>query len=291
MAEPDHTYVIDPENAGELARLMQQDRLLTEGMGGLFPEGQLLPESGRLLDLACGPGGWALEVAFHYPHVEVIGIDISPQVIEYAQAQAQSRGLKNVRFQVGNIMEPLAFADASFDLINGRALSGFMLPDAWPRLLAECYRLLKPGGVIRLTEGELPLTTSPAYERFSSLISEAFRRVGQSFSPDGRHLGITPVLPRLVRKASFGDVRLRASAIEWSMGTEAHYPVFKDHLVGMELIQPFLLKVGLVEKEELERLIQQALAEMQQEDFCALWLLLTVWGRKPTATATDKTEA
>ncbi|GER83714.1 hypothetical protein KTAU_23510 [Thermogemmatispora aurantia] len=284
MAEVDHTYVIDPENAGELARLMQQDRLLTEGMGGLFPEGQLLPEGGRVLDLACGPGGWALEVAFHYPHVEVIGIDISPLVIEYAQAQAQSRGLRNARFQVGNVMEPLAFADASFDLINGRALSGFMLPAAWPRLLTECSRLLKPGGILRLTEGELPLTTSPAYERFSSLIAEAFRRVGQSFSPDGRHLGITPVLPRMVRQAGFEEVRLRASAIEWSMGTEMYYPIFKDHLAGMELIRPFLVKVGLIGQEELGILIQQALAEMQQEDFCALWTLLTVWGHKPTTT-------
>jgi hypothetical protein len=37
MAEPENSYPIDPENAGELARLMQQDRLLTEGMGGCCP--------------------------------------------------------------------------------------------------------------------------------------------------------------------------------------------------------------------------------------------------------------
>src|SRR5579875_18431 len=59
-----NTYVIDSEEAAELARLMQQDRILTEALGGLFPEGRLLPEDGCLLDLACGPGGWALEVAF-----------------------------------------------------------------------------------------------------------------------------------------------------------------------------------------------------------------------------------
>jgi hypothetical protein len=57
-------YIIDSEQAAELARLMQQDRLLTEAMGGLLPEeGINLPERGHVLDLACGPDGWALELA------------------------------------------------------------------------------------------------------------------------------------------------------------------------------------------------------------------------------------
>ncbi|WP_376795806.1 class I SAM-dependent methyltransferase [Thermogemmatispora sp.] len=280
-ADSQNTYIIDPENAGELARLMQQDRLLTEAMGGLLPEeGIGLPEAGRVLDLACGPGGWALELAYRFPRTEVVGIDLSAQVIEHARTQARSRGLENVRFLVGNVMEPLDFPDASFDLINGRLLFGFMLPAAWPRLLAECYRLLKPGGLIRLTETEPPLTTSPAFERFSALGTEALKRAGQSFSVDGRHVGITPVLPRLVRQAGFQQVRLRATALEWSMGTEGHYPVFKDYLIGLELVQPFLVKVGMATREELEHLYQLAVAQMQQEDFCAVWTLLTVWGRK-----------
>jgi SAM-dependent methyltransferase len=288
MTEPDNTYVIDAEHAAELARLMQQDRLLTAAMGGLlpeFPDGPPLPAGGRVLDLACGPGGWALELAFAFPKVEVIGVDLSRQVIEYARAQAWSRGLGNAQFQVGNVMEPLAFPDGSCDLINGRLLLGFMRPAAWPRLLSECRRLLKPGGVIRLTEAEWGLTTSPAAERFSALFAEALKRVGQSFSPDGRHIGITPVLPRLVRQAGFVEVRLRATAIEWSMGTEMHYPSFKDALIALELLQPFLVKAGVATQAELEQLYQQAVAEMQQEDFCAVGTLLTVWGRQPAGGA------
>ncbi|WP_376797469.1 class I SAM-dependent methyltransferase [Thermogemmatispora sp.] len=279
-----NTYVIDPENAGELARLMHQDQMLTRGMGGLFPEfpgGPPLPDGGRVLDLACGPGGWALEVAFAYPKVEVTGVDISEGVIEYARAQAWSRGLENVHFRVMNVMEPLDFPDASFDLINGRLLFGFMLPDAWPRLLSECRRLLKPGGIVRLTEAETPLSTSPALERLHALFCEALKKAGQSFSADGRHVGITPVLPRLVRQAGFVEVQQRASAVEWSMGTEAHYTVFKDYLMFLELIQPFLAKMGVGTPQELEHLAQLAVAEMQQDEFCALYILLTVWGYQP----------
>ncbi|WP_376797425.1 class I SAM-dependent methyltransferase, partial [Thermogemmatispora sp.] len=120
-SDQNNTYVIDPENVGELARLMHQDQLLTRGMGGLFPEfpaGPPLPAGGRVLDLACGPGGWALEVAFAYPKVEVIGVDISGSVIEYARTQALSRGLDNAHFRTMNVMQPLDFADGTFDLIN-----------------------------------------------------------------------------------------------------------------------------------------------------------------------------
>ncbi|RAQ94065.1 hypothetical protein [Thermogemmatispora tikiterensis] len=71
------------------------------------------------------------------------------------------------------------------------------------------------------------------------------------------------MLPRLVRQAGFLDVRLRAAAIEWSMGTEQHYPVFKDLLIGLELILPFLERQGLATRAALTTLYQQAVAEMQ----------------------------
>ncbi|MBE3568327.1 MAG: methyltransferase domain-containing protein, partial [Thermogemmatispora sp.] len=249
-------YPIDAGQAEELARLLQQDRLITEAMGGLFPEGQTLPEGGRLLDLACGPGGWACSVAFQYPHIEVIGVDINPSTVEYASTQAQARGLPNISFEIMDITQPLAFPDAFFDLINGRSLFSFMRPQDWRHLLAECRRLLKPGGIIRLTETEFGLTSSPATERYFALIAAALKRAGQSFSPDGRHVGITPVLPRLLRQAGFQDVHLRAGAVEWSSEAPMHYAFFKDLFVLFQLIQPFLLKTGVISREELEPLYQ-----------------------------------
>jgi SAM-dependent methyltransferase len=238
-----------------------------------------------VLDLACGPGGWVLDLARTYPDAEVVGVDISQAVVEYASVQARTRRLANVTFQVMDVMKPLAFPEASFDLVNGRLLAGFMLPGAWPSLVAEGYRLLKPGGVLRLTEGELSLTTSPTLSALHELGTRALKLVGQSFSPDGRHVGITPVLPRLLRQAGFQHVRLHASAIEWSIDTPAYYSLFKDCLMGLELIRPFLLRTGLIEQDQLEQQIQQALAEMQQDDFCAVWTLVTVWGHKPAASS------
>src|SRR5437660_12153153 len=98
-----------------MARLLDQDRLITKGMGGLFPE-RANDFSGlhRILDVACGPGGWVLEVAFAHPEIEVVGFDISQAMIDYANAKARVRGLNNARFLTMDMLKPLEFPDCSF---------------------------------------------------------------------------------------------------------------------------------------------------------------------------------
>ena len=64
----ENVYFNDPNSGGEMARLLDQDRLITQGMGGLLPErSNDFSGINRVLDVACGPGGWSQEVAFAYP--------------------------------------------------------------------------------------------------------------------------------------------------------------------------------------------------------------------------------
>lgn len=117
-ATTDSTYVLDAESEVELSRLLLQDRLLTEDMGGVWPEQGDVAALQYVLDLACGPGGWVLDVAAAYPEKDVMGIDISQTMIRYAKAQAHTYGLKNADFAVMDINQPLAIPDESFDLRN-----------------------------------------------------------------------------------------------------------------------------------------------------------------------------
>src|SRR5438445_12134722 len=89
----ENVYFNDPESGGEMTRLLSQDRLITKGMGGLFSERSDLSGIHRILDAACGPGGWARGVASTYPETEVVEFDVSDAKIDYARARAQSRGL------------------------------------------------------------------------------------------------------------------------------------------------------------------------------------------------------
>jgi ubiquinone/menaquinone biosynthesis C-methylase UbiE len=284
----ENTYVMDAESVAEMGRLMRQDHLLTQAMGGLFPERvdasgkENLTGINRVLDIACGPGGWALEVGFQYPHIQTMGIDISQTMIVYAREQVRVRGLDNVNFRVMNALKPLEFPEGSFDLVNARTIVSFMPPTAWPGLLAECMRLLRPGGVLRINDMEWGFSNKRAFEKYSSLFNHALSNANQSFSPNGIHVGILPMLPHLLKQANCQDVRMQAYVVDFSYGTNAHYGCYQDYLVGFKLLQPFILKwIPEMTGQELEQLYQEALVEMQTQDFNALWFLLSVWGSKP----------
>ncbi len=276
---PKGHYFIDAESATEMARLTKQDRFFTEAMGGLFSERADLATVQSILDLGCGPGQWALDVAFAYSHIEVVGMDISETMVHYANARARSQLLSNASFEVGDITQPLDFPDNSFDLINGRLIA-FLTPQQWTHLLQECKRILRPGGTLRLTENE-SVFTSPATDALFSLFYRAQAKAGQSFSPAGRTLGITPRLNYLLRQGGYTNVQYKAHALDYSAGNPNHEVMSEVMSLFLTLMRPFLVGMGVTTPEEVEQLLYQMNIEMYQEDFCALLYLLTVWGNKP----------
>ncbi len=277
-------YVLDAENAAETARLMLQDRLLNEAMGGVLPQQVAWQQPAAILDLACGPGGWVLETAQRYPQAEVTGIDISETLVHYARAQAQVQGLTNAHFSVMDLLEPFDLPSDVFDLVNARDLKGVLTPASWPRVLREALRVCRPGGVVRLTEFERPLTSSAAFERLQALIVQAFHLTGRSFSREGEHLGLLPRLAHFLRTAGCLFVQQAAHVLEFSAGSEAYESVCRDYEVEMLLSRPFLLEAGVVTPAEFDELYQRALLEMLADDFCGICIILTAWGSKPVET-------
>ncbi len=278
-----NAYPIDVESVAEMTRLLDQDTVLTEAMGGIFPELDKtdLDSIHQILDIGCGPGGWVQEVAYTYPAKEVTGIDISRAMIQYAQAFAQVRHLSNARFYVMNALKPLDFPDNAFDLINMRTVIGFLAPADWPPLLAECKRVLRPGGIVRITEGEYGMANTPAYETMWGLINKAGFLAKRSFSPTGINGNSTVMLRRLLQQANFAHVQSQAHVLDYSFGTKAHAGAYHDYRLMFKLLKPFLLKTGVTTAEAFAQLYEQAMLEVQSEDFCALAYLLTVWGTKP----------
>ncbi|MFY1683388.1 SAM-dependent methyltransferase [Micromonospora sp. WMMD730] len=111
---------------------------------------RLTPASGqRILDLGCGVGGPALDLARSYD-VEVVGITVSDGQVAEATARAQRGGLADrVRFELADAME-LPFDDASFD---GAWFFESLLhmPDK-QRALSEAARVLRPGSRLALAD-------------------------------------------------------------------------------------------------------------------------------------------
>ncbi|MBV9229389.1 MAG: methyltransferase domain-containing protein [Chloroflexi bacterium] len=274
-------YVLPAENAAEMARLMLQDHLLTQIMGGSLPEQPDLSSIHRVLDVACGPGGWLLDLGTQYPQVQGIGIDISELMTEYATSLAISQNVSNVQFRVMDATGPLDFPDNTFDLVNGRILMGFLATQQWPGLLKECHRITQPGGILRLTEPEWAFTNSAAFDKLAGLAALAMHRAHHTFSPSGRTFGTASVLRLLLRRAGYQNIQYRANAADFSAGTEIHTNYIQDILVVYKLIEPFVAMMQVATQEELTSLYAQMEVELQAEDFCGVDYYLTVWGRKP----------
>ncbi len=275
------TYPIDPENAVEMARLLNQDIMTTKAMGGPLSEQGENPPFQNVLDLACGPGGWVLDVARLLPEAQVTGVDLSKLMTDYGRATAKARGLHNAHFTPANILEPFPFEDNSFDLINARALVAVLTPRVWPSVLRETFRVCCSGGIMRLTESEMPLTNSPAFEQISQMALNAFSMTGRNFSPTARNFGITPMLSKLLKNAGYHNVKYKAYGVDTSTGTEGHESFYQDFMVVLQLGKPFFVGLGLTTDEKYEELYQQTLREMMADDFCAIGYSMTAWGEKP----------
>ena len=110
------------------------------------------PRAGeRVLDVACGPGTLALELARHA--CRVYAFDLARQMIVRAHRAAQLRGAPPAHFAVADV-EQIPHAEASFDLVTC-AFSFADFPEP-ARAAREIRRVTRPGGRIGILEAVAP---------------------------------------------------------------------------------------------------------------------------------------
>ena len=103
----------------------------------------LLKPDGVLIDVGCGSGTIALELASDAGQIH--GLDISGEMVRIAREKAEAKGIDNVEFHQGGALEALeAFEDGSIDVITAFNLL-HLVPDR-EAVLRRIFALLKPGG-------------------------------------------------------------------------------------------------------------------------------------------------
>lgn len=141
------------------AEPLEEAMLATEH--GIADEGGFRPGM-NVLDVGCGVGGPALNIAEH-SGAHVTGVNIVEKQIAIARERAVERGLADrTTFLVGDAMN-LAFPDASFDAVYVFE-AGCHMPDKG-RFYRECARVLQPGGVFLGTEWLKKPGLSPEQEQ------------------------------------------------------------------------------------------------------------------------------
>ncbi len=119
---------------------------------------------GRVLEVAPGPGFFAIELA-KLGDFQVTGLDISQTLVQIAAENARAAGAR-VDFQLGNA-SAMPLADASFDFVYcSAAFKNFSEP---VEALDEMYRVLRPGGEALILDlrKDVPLAELDQYIRQS----------------------------------------------------------------------------------------------------------------------------
>jgi ubiquinone/menaquinone biosynthesis C-methylase UbiE len=134
---------------------MQAEVGITKHVGGIAATNELLSrcqieEARDVLNVGCGIGAGSVHIARQYA-CRVVGIDVSPKMIEWARQRArEARVEARTEFRTADVTR-LPFEDNAFDIVFAESV--FVFVDDKATAIRECVRVTKPGGYVGLNEG------------------------------------------------------------------------------------------------------------------------------------------
>ncbi|MFX0169953.1 MAG: arsenite methyltransferase [Candidatus Hodarchaeota archaeon] len=160
-----------------------------------------LKEGEVVLDLGSGAGLDAFMAARQVgPTGSVIGIDMTPAMIDKANDNAEKLGVKNVEFRFGDI-EALPVDDESVDVVISNCVIN-LAPDKG-KVFEEAFRVLRSGGRMLISdivlEASLPQNIRDEVASYTGCLGGAILK--EEYLQLIRHAGFTDV--RIVSEASF----------------------------------------------------------------------------------------
>jgi arsenite methyltransferase len=205
-------------SADELAGLPEPTVRMALGVGNPVRHADLRPGE-DVVDLGSGGGIDCLLAGRAVgPSGSVVGVDFLADMVDRATAAAAEAGLDNVRFVEG-LIEALPLPDASADVVISNGVVN--LSPRKVRVLAEAFRVLRPGGRLAIVdlvlEQDLPpeIQTHPA--AWAGCLSGALSATA---------------LYKGLRRAGFREVSIEPLA-PFGIGECALYPLFGKDLLAL----------------------------------------------------------
>jgi ubiquinone/menaquinone biosynthesis C-methylase UbiE len=167
-----------------------------------------------VLDVACGPGIVACAFAGHCR--SVVGLDVTPAMIEQAHNRQIEKGLTNVSWQLGTCL-PLPYSDHAFSVATTRySFHHFQQP---AEVLAEMIRVCRPGGRVVVADVAMEPEKSQAFDQL-----EIMR------DPSHVHALTTDEFEGLMRQSGLEDCRKAHYEVEIELEAQlrASFPLPGD---------------------------------------------------------------
>lgn len=172
-----------------------------------------LREGEVVLDLGSGPGMDCFLAAGRVGKTgKVIGVDMTPEMLNRARQNAAKGDYTNVEFRLGEI-ESLPVADNSIDVVISNCVIN-LSPDK-KRVFGEVYRVLKPGGRMMVSDivldKELPESLKNSVEAYAACVA------GASLKSD---------YLQMIRATGFQDIKIA--------GENTSYIIPSDYLTDQQ---------------------------------------------------------
>ncbi|KAJ9613241.1 hypothetical protein H2200_003183 [Cladophialophora chaetospira] len=188
-----------PEDEIEQDRMDLQHHAIITTLGRHFFSPIQTPA--RILDLGCGTGIWAIQVADDHPEAEVFGVDLSPMQPSWVPP--------NVKFEIDDVEDTWTWPENHFSLIFSRLMISGSIQNL-PRYIRQIYRHLSPGGYfeshevqIRLGNDIRDILEEDPLPLWCKYMREGIEKMGRTLAPDLENIATE------MRNAGFVDVVVR----------------------------------------------------------------------------------
>lgn len=246
-------YIL-PKDLDETNRLEFQHYMLRSFMRGNYLAPLSAPRD--ILDVGCGTGRWAIEMAAEFRSANVIGVDIAPPAV----GEGGELTADNYTFVRGNVLERLPLADNSFDFTHQRYLILAIPTQRWPQVIAELLRVTRPGGWVELIETEPP-SGAPALDQLAAWGRQLMSRRGIDFSMAGQ-------VGALLKAGGAREVTARPLTIPVGKpGGRIGAMMVADYLSALGAVRGPLAAVGIASEQAFDEAMSRARQEMDQRAF------------------------
>lgn len=161
------------------------NKILSAGVDGFWRRKAIASLTGvgtdNWLDIATGTADLAIESAIQFKPKAIIGMDISPNMLEIGRKKIENKALTSIiTLEVGD-SEALRFSDGSFDVVT--ASFGVRNFENLQKGLSEMFRVLKNGGKVMILEFSRP-TRFPIKNLFQIYFKYLLPVIGRIKSKD-----------------------------------------------------------------------------------------------------------